>query len=625
MIGKMYKNHADLIACVSLYIFSLVFLLVMALRLSIPPVIDEVATIASPMYLTGNDWTEALHAMGGYYFKYGGGMIYYPLVLFIKDPYILYRSMLTLNAVVCSFIPVIAFIILKKHFGVRRSASYVMSLITFALPYTALYTLYARADAMLIFTPWLIVLLILELVKNSVSGASGEDKRRAARKRVMLSALLAFLSCLSYSFHTRGIVVILAVIFAVTLISLILRTGIVAVIPGGISLGVCLFADRMIASYFTEALYSKYGTSFSSAEAYDFGALTKIFTADGFKGFVYETLGAMFNSLVSTWGLAGIGVLLGSFLVIRFIRKRSEASNAVMAFTAFAVILFLGSFAMSVIYFFPYVNELLASSEPTRSDWLVYGRYAACGSGPCILAALYLCFNKKEKIYSILKVLSLVIFAAVCALFLIYVAPHIEGVSAVMRNFISICGFVSLKSEGITTAVIPGVTTSFMMSAVLAGIVMLIIVILSMTVKKSVALYSAALFLSVISVIITFVDYDKIRLSRNEKLDSWITPVTDIISADPEMKDMKVFVDPSAKDIKHYQFVLAGHVCFGEGTAEFPEEPFLVIASKKTGIENLKLPKRQDGSGYTLTEIIDVEEYGSARDKVYMCYVTGRS
>jgi len=154
---------------------------------------------------------------------------------------------------------------------------------------------------------------------------------------------------------------------------------------------------------------------------------------------------------------------------------------------------------------------------------------------------------------------------------------------------------------------------------------MLIVVLLSTIVKKSIALYSAALFLSVISVIITFVDYDKIRLSRDEKLSSWITPVTDVISMDPDMKDMKIFVDPTAKDIKHYQFVLADHVCFGEGTDEFPEEPFLVIAAKKTKIKNIKLPKRQDGSGYNVTEIIDVEEYGSARDKVYMCYVTGKS
>ena len=172
-----------------------------ALRLNIPPVIDEVATVASPMYLAGYDWSETLYAMGGYYFKYGGGMVYYPLVVLIKDPYVLYRSMLAFNAVVCSFIPVIAFVILKKHFGVRRSSSWVMSLITFCLPVTALYTLYARADAMLIFTPWLIALIILTLVKISVSGAAGEEKKRFRRKKVILSILLALVTCASYSFQ----------------------------------------------------------------------------------------------------------------------------------------------------------------------------------------------------------------------------------------------------------------------------------------------------------------------------------------------------------------------------------------------------------------------------------------
>ena len=261
MIKQMYKNHADFIACASLYIFSLTFLLIMALRLNIPPVIDEVATVASPMYLAGYDWSETLHAMGGYYFKYGGGMVYYPLVVLIKDPYVLYRSMLAFNAVVCSFIPVIAFVILKKHFGVRRSSSWVMSLITFCLPVTALYTLYARADAMLIFTPWLIALIILTLVKISVSGAAGEEKKRFRRKKIILSILLALVTCASYSLHTRGIAVVLAVIVTVLIVSLILKTRIVAVIPSVLTLGAALFIDNAIASFFKEALYSHYGTS----------------------------------------------------------------------------------------------------------------------------------------------------------------------------------------------------------------------------------------------------------------------------------------------------------------------------------------------------------------------------
>ena len=619
MIKGMYKNHADLFAYVSLYILSLIFLLIMALRLNIPPVIDEVATRASPMYLIGNDWSEALHAMGGYYFKYGGGMVYYPLVALIRDPYVLYRSMLALNAFICSFIPVISFAVLKKHFGAGRRSSWFMSLLTFALPFTSLYTLYARADAMLIVTPWIVTLLLLELVKTSVSKGSGSDKKSAAKRRVVLSVLLVLVSCMSYSFHTRGIVVILAVIFAVLIISVLLRTRIVAVIPSVITLAGALYIDNAIASFFRNALYSQYGTAFSSAESYDFGALSKIFTSEGFKGFVFETIGALFNSLVSSWGLVGLGVVLGVVMVIRFIRKPSEASDPLMAFTVFAVILFLGSFAMSIIYFFPYVHDLLSSSEPSRSDWLVYGRYAACGAGPCVLAGLYLCFTKRERLYNTLKIVTFVLFGCVCAAFLIFVAPKIEGVSAVTRNFISISAFVDLASPGITTAVVPGVTQAFIWAALLAGAVMLITVLVSMIVKKSIALYGAALFLSVISVIITFVDYKNIRSSRDEKLMGYIEPVTDVIRNNGDLKDMMVYVDASARDIKHYQYVLADRVCFGEGTDIVPGKPFVVIAGKKTKEKKIVLPERNDETEYMLKELDDLGSFETAKDRIYIC------
>lgn len=593
MIKRMYKDHADFIACASLYIFSLTFLLIMALRLNIPPVIDEVATVASPMYLAGYDWSETLHAMGGYYFKYGGGMVYYPLVVLIKDPYVLYRSMLAFNAVVCSFIPVIAFVILKKHFGMRRSSSWVMSLITFCLPVTALYTLYARADAMLIFTPWLIALIILTLVKISASGAAGEEKKRFKRKRVILSILLALVTVASYSLHTRGIAVVLAVIVTVLIVSLILKTRIVAVIPSVLTLGATLLIDNAIASFFKEALYSHYGTAYSSAESFDFGALANIFTKDGFKAFAAETLGAAFNMIVSTYGLVIIGVVIGTVVVIRFIRKRSEASNAVMVFTAFSVILFLGTFAMSIIYFFPYVSNLLEGTGEQRSDWLVYGRYAACGCGPCVLAGLYLCMQKKEKLYSVLKAVGVVIFAGVSALFLIKVAPLIEGVSAVTRNYISLCTFVELKSEGITTAVVPGVTGSFAWAAALAGAVFAVVIILSLITKKAYSLYAAALFLSVVSVIITFVDYDKIRLSRDKKLMDWIFPVAQVITDDPTLADSPVYVDTGAKSIKHYQFVLYDHVCFSEGSDLSTDAANAVIASKKEYPKGFKMRELQ--------------------------------
>ncbi|MCR5521898.1 MAG: hypothetical protein K6F44_08365, partial [Lachnospiraceae bacterium] len=289
---------------------------------------------------------------------------------------------------------------------------------------------------------------------------------------------------------------------------------------------------------------------------------------------------AIFNIMVSTYGLVVIGVILGTVVLVRFIRKRSETSNAVMAFTVFSVILFLGTFAMSIIYFFPYVMNLLEGTGEQRSDWLAYGRYAACGCGPCVLIGLYLCMYKKEKLYNVLKMVCVLVYAGISVLFVSKVTPLIEGVSAVTRNFISLCTFVELKSEGITTAVIPDITESFLKSAFLSGVVLSVVIILSLITKKAYSLYIAALFLSVVSVIITFVDYDKIRLSRDEKLESWIIPVTDVIRNDPVLAGCNIYVTLGAKSIKHYQFMLPDHVCFSPGSKLSLDSAMAVISAK---------------------------------------------
>ena len=80
--------------------------LIFALRLNVPPVVDEVGTVANTALLMGWDWSETAWAMGGSYFKYGFALLYWPLTLLIEDSYTLYKAMLALNMVFMALIPV---------------------------------------------------------------------------------------------------------------------------------------------------------------------------------------------------------------------------------------------------------------------------------------------------------------------------------------------------------------------------------------------------------------------------------------------------------------------------------------------------------------------------------------
>jgi len=601
-------NHADAFTKGILFLVSFVFLLILSLSLNIPPVNDEVATLASPAYVLGADWSQTLEAMGGYYFKYGAGMIYYPLMLFIKNPYVLYKAMLTLNCICCSFIPVIVYSVLKKYMGAKRTTSALIGAAAAALPTSCLYALYTRGDVFLTVAPFVCLWLLLNLLQTSYDIPEG-NKKKLKRKRVILGILLAFVCAGAFAVHTRGIVVLLAVIVTILASSLILRIKYMAIIPTGVSLVLFLWIDRCLENYFFDALYKTYGTGFSSTQSYDFGALKLIFSADGFSAFIKEAAGTLFNAMVSTGGLVILGVLLGLVVIVMYFRKKSEVRPALLLFGIFAVVICVGTFLMSVIYFFPYVYDLLTYDRGQRSDWLVYGRYIACSLGPCVTLALYLLHTKRGAVYNVFKAIGGVVYVAVAAYFLIKVCPLIDGVSAVSRNFISVAEFVNVDSYGITTAAFYDVGKSFLWAGILGLLIYLVIVVCSLIKRKDIPMWVAALFFTVLSVIITVVNYQKIRISRDEVLVSWTQPVSDAIRRCEAASGYRIYVDDSAKSIKHYQYNCAAFKCCGPRTVDKNEEMFIITSKKH-------FTKEFYEDDFYVFDDFDAES--SARDTVYV-------
>lgn len=600
-IRDTYKKHSDTIIKVALYIASLAFLTVFASLLNIPPVNDEVATLASPMYLLGNDWSETLCSIGGYYFKYGAGMVYLPLMLIFKDPYVLYKSMLILNVAINAFIPVICYTIFKKHLNVTRAKALIISICAIVYPSTVLYTMYTRADSLLLFLPWPIILVMLELLKATYDMAGG-NKKTLRRRRVLLSCLLAFLSVAAYAVHTRGIVIFLAVVVAAVICFIIFRSRFIAVIPFAAVSTVMFFVDKALSGFFYDRLYSYYGTSYSSVESYNFGALSKIFTGEGFKAFIKETIGTLFNVCVSSYGLVIIAVILGVILICRYFKHKSVASPGVILFTAFTLILFVGTFCMSIIYFFPYVLDYYTGVNIIRSDWLVYGRYIACSSPLAVILGIYLLIRDDEKRHVIVKCVSFLMYAALVFVFVKWCAPYMEGVSSVSRNFIQICTFVELPGIGLSTGIISNITEAMMMAGILGGTVFAILIALSMFKKGRISCIFITLCFIVASVILTIVNYDKVRISRDNRLVEWTQNSTDVLLDLDGFTDYPVYVDDTAKDIKHYQYVLSEYTCCSDLTDSASEDNLFIISKKKV------FPKDMYNDDYYIIDGFDYDK-----------------
>lgn len=612
-LQELKFRYSDRICKLFLYFITVIFGLCMALRLNVPPVVDEVGTIANTAFLMGYDWSETLFCMGGCYFKGGYALLYYPLMLIFKNSYVLYKALLTLNVILFGFVPVFAYTIFKKHINTGRKEAFLLALSAGLFPSSVLYMMYAKADAILIILPWPIILILLELIQTANGSFAGAEKKKNRNRRIGLSVLLAFLSVFAYAAHTRGIVILLAVAVSVVLIRIICKSRTVEYISFIASAVVFLIADKLISDYFYNALFSVYGTRYSNTESYDFGYLKHIFTRDGFLSMVKLFLGTAYNVLVSTYGLAAVAVIGGIILVILYFRNKSEATVAEMVMTVFTVVCFAGTFAMSCIYFFPYVHPYFMGGECHRSDWLVYGRYIACASGPAVLLGAYILFRKSSYKGILTKVLSAGFCAAVFIGFTIKCLPYMEGISTVTRNYIQLCTFLNLKSYGITTAV-PEQPGEALIKAGILGMSIFVLLLAVSFVKSKKQFLRPALIAALIivpSITITIINYNKIRISRDEVLTEWTAGPSDLLEEVRSLAgEYPILVDSSAKSIKHYQFLCKEFTCGNITTAVADKDNFFVIAKKKYFIKDY-----YDDDFYTF----DCYDYDNAvKDIVYV-------
>ena len=562
--------------------------LITALKLNIPPVLDEVGILANSAYAAGYDWSETTYTMGGFYYKYGISLLYAPFLKAIDDPYILYKVLLSINVFLYAFVPVIAYTIQKKHLKMKRLVAALFAIIVGAIPCCFIFQLYAKADSMLIVLPWVILYLIMEL-----SGLT------SGRRKTVLSILLAAVSMYSYMVHTRGVVIIIALILTIVLAGILNKKCVINIPAFLVTAAVLLAADKWLSGLFYDGVYGAYGTAHASAESFEFSELKKIFTLPGLKTLGRLITGWLFTGMTATSGLLGVGVLGGIIFGIKEfwikifkkktvkIEKETESVRpSERILSIYSVLSMLGVFAMGILFFFPPVYKYLNVEAVVRSDRLIYERYMAAAFGPLVMYGLYLLYrgstNIGQKAKRAVLIISGVAFAGIIALFMFDCVKYIEGVQGNSRYIIGLSMFLKV-SGGSTNAIFPDMAQSLLKAGLLGfGLYILLAVLSEMGVArktkgshgeesgknlerkawneagKPVLLAGAAL--AVMYVTLTVVSFNKIRLSRDEALYSWTNePVGYMLNLPSEFSEYPVFWDYSAKDIKHYQFQLKNY------------------------------------------------------------------
>lgn len=506
-----------------LYIIFAVGTIVCTMSLTLPGVLDEIGTVSNTAILAGDSWLKCVQSMGGFYYKYGQSLLYYPLYLaFRNQPFTLYPVLLSFQMLIISFTPVIAYHIARTYLKIESKLSALLiSLGGTGISSIWLYSQYTRGDLILIVLPWILTLVFLKL--------STLDKENNKKQRNLYSVLLAFLSVYAYMSHSRGIVLLIATVITVFFISIFIKTHIVNYLYYIPATGIFLIIDKILTHYFKAANFGPYKPHHGGFASFNFDRFMKITTQGGIVVYIKLAIGWIFNLCTSTMGLAIIGFLAVLFITLRIIFKKSNETlqEKIMAF--FVLMVMLGVFFMGTLFFFPNVYNMLMGIYVDRADRVVFGRYMVSAVGPmCFIALYYLILKKNTIIQWKSKLFSLIAFAVIIGAFAKLVGPflnHIPRTTA--RYFISLTALMGLN-HGDTTMEFDHLDKSLVqISLISIGIFALLLVLSQFKNKK--ILLSVAILTFVISLVNYSVIFVNVRKGRDNYLYNTLHSVIETI------------------------------------------------------------------------------------------------
>ena len=148
--------------CIGIILIFLVFNFIISLNvkiLAINP--DEINVLAIPAKLSGNKW----YLVSKLYYGWGGAIFYYPLFALIKNPIIVYRSIILVNSILLSFIPCISYIMLEDFFKIYdRKLKLLISFFLGIYPGTFSMAQYGWNETWVRLITWVILFILLKLV-----------------------------------------------------------------------------------------------------------------------------------------------------------------------------------------------------------------------------------------------------------------------------------------------------------------------------------------------------------------------------------------------------------------------------------------------------------------------------
>lgn len=315
---------------------------------------DELSAAALANMFAGGDWTAAVSGSGSYY-GFLQAILYVPVMLVTKDPFIQYRLMITVNGLILSFVPVTVYSCSRMLGMEKRWQSVLAAVCCGGWMTYVIHGNFIWDETAAMFMPWLVFYLLLRV-----------DRAEKKSERVSGTLLLSLAAALSCCAHQRLLGLILALALTVILLRLLFKRRTVNIPVFFVSLAIFL-AGAALAGYVVqnELWGASDPTALQNTAESFFVRLPSIFTEEGMEGFFVSLVSQLYYFVTASWGLGALGISIAVTAAAGYFSARHKG-NEVQATPRTALMLFTALLTLFM---------LLAGVCREDNGSLLFGRY----------------------------------------------------------------------------------------------------------------------------------------------------------------------------------------------------------------------------------------------------------
>ena len=476
MIDKILKKHIFVFGIV---IYAIIYFIMIMNMYPLHTPSEELGAMSGAAFIAGYDWSAVVSSDCNYY-GVGFYSICFPFFKFIKNPVVIYRCIIGVNALIRIFISIISYYIGKRFLEISNTL--LLSIVSLLIPLVQVSRISrgAHNDLVLDGLLWIVVLLVCCLLNaKSLIG-------------IIMSGIGLSVSLLyGMAIHTRWIIVIFVVPIMLMIVCMFAHKKWIYYVP-------CLVITACLYPFFSKVVNQIKEWIWITEGPIHNGNISvsekiNYFSPTTWKLWTDMILGNIGTWIIVTGGLASFVIIALSFWASKKIRtKKMEGGDCfILTISGISILCMVGTLLGLLVSNWTsdmMQGYILGQYNSYSFKAMTYLRYWGAYASPLVICAIAIVdkYDLGNKYKNRMLILDLVFVAG----FIFRILPYIKDNEDALKNsFSGICG---MKYDGEILC-----SDYFAISIVLSLQIMIIIFILFYRNKIKMAMTVWLVFLSV--------------------------------------------------------------------------------------------------------------------------------